>query len=576
VRFFRIAERCITERHDRHGIVCYISNYSWLDGLSHTGMRERFLDEFDQIWIDSLNGDKYKTGKLTPEGDSDPSVFSTLHNREGIQVGTAVSVLVRTPKHTFPAMIHFRDFWGEHKRAEIQEQGNDFKPKSYATVKPALELGLPFRPMTSDAAYTAWPLLEELFPTNYPGVQTGRDDALVSINSEMLIERMKAYFDVSVSNEEMKGISERLLLDTARFDAIPTRKVLQKRGFLSENIIPFVYRPFDHRWLYWEPITKLLDEKRPDYVGHAFVGNVWLAAVSQNRKDYDPPCYAHRVACRHTIERGANMFPMLLREASTDAERRLGEHHANISEPGLGYLNQFDGVNDHPHLFFHAIAILHAPSYAADNGSALRQDWPRVPLPAEREQLLASAALGRNIGDLLDPEKLVAGVTAGRLRPEIKGLGVPTRQGGGQLGGDDFAVTARWGISGKGGICMPGKGKVAERAFADGEQKALGPAIERLGPTTCDIYLNDAAFWKNVPIQVWNYTLGGYQVLKKWLSYREKALLGRALSVDEVSYFGQIVRRIATLLLLGPELDENYRRVKAKPFDWPHTARSSA
>ena len=59
-------------------------------------MRERYLEAFDKIWIDCLNGDKYKTGKLTPDGLPDPSVFSTAKNREGIQVGTAVSLLVRS------------------------------------------------------------------------------------------------------------------------------------------------------------------------------------------------------------------------------------------------------------------------------------------------------------------------------------------------------------------------------------------------------------------------------------------------------------------------------------------------
>ena len=67
---------------------------------------------------------------------------------------------------------------------------------------------------------------------------------------------------------------------------------------------------------------------------------------------------------------------------------------------------------------------------------------------------------------------------------------------------------------------------------------------------------------------MWEYTLGGYQVLKKWLSYREKALLGRGLTIDEVGYVQQVARRIAALLLLGPELDENYRRVKAKAYPW--------
>lgn len=83
------------------------------------------------------------------------------------------------------------------------------------------------------------------------------------------------------------------------------------------------------------------------------------------------------------------------------------------------------------------------------------------------------------------------------------------------------------------------------------------------------MYLNDRACWRNVPARVWEYTLGGYQVLKKWLSYRQKAILGRGLTVDEVGYVQQVARRIAALLLLGPDLDENYRRVKANPYPWP-------
>ena len=85
VRFFRMAERRIAEKTGR-GIICFISNYSWLDGLSFTGMRERYLDAFDAIRIDCLNGDKYKTGKTTPEGEPDPSIFSTPGDPVGIQV----------------------------------------------------------------------------------------------------------------------------------------------------------------------------------------------------------------------------------------------------------------------------------------------------------------------------------------------------------------------------------------------------------------------------------------------------------------------------------------------------------
>jgi Type ISP C-terminal specificity domain len=109
-----------------------------------------------------------------------------------------------------------------------------------------------------------------------------------------------------------------------------------------------------------------------------------------------------------------------------------------------------------------------------------------------------------------------------------------------------------------------------KRAFRlPGKKPVSTPlCIKLVTPDTRDIYLNDRAYWKNVPARVWEYTLGGYQVLKKWLSYREKAILGRGLTIDEVAYLQQVARRIAALLLLGPELNENYCRVKANAYPW--------
>ena len=77
VRFFRMAERRITEKTGQ-GVVCFISNYSWLDGLSFTGMREHLLREFDAVRIDNLNGDRYRTGKVTPDGSTLTPVSSRL------------------------------------------------------------------------------------------------------------------------------------------------------------------------------------------------------------------------------------------------------------------------------------------------------------------------------------------------------------------------------------------------------------------------------------------------------------------------------------------------------------------
>ena len=110
---------------------------------------------------------------------------------------------------------------------------------------------------------------------------------------------------------------------------------------------------------------------------------------------------------------------------------------------------------------------------------------------------------------------------------------------------------------------MPGRGKVEERAPKGEKQDGLW------GDKTLDIYLNDTAYWCNVPPAVWDYTIGGYQVIKKWLSYREKAMLGRGLRMEEAEYVTEMVRRIAALILLQPELNANYEAVKADTWPWP-------
>ncbi len=113
---------------------------------------------------------------------------------------------------------------------------------------------------------------------------------------------------------------------------------------------------------------------------------------------------------------------------------------------------------------------------------------------------------------------------------------------------------------------MPAKGKTIVREYSPAELQAFESSPEVLsflGERTVDVYLNDAAYWRNVPQRVWDYTIGGYQVLKKWLSYREEKILQRSLRVDEARLFTEIARRIAALLLLSPALDANYEAVRA-------------
>lgn len=538
IRFFRMAERRIVEKNQpAQGVICYISNYSWLDGLSHTGMRERYLEAFDSITIDCLNGDKYKTGKLTPDGQPDPSIFSTETNREGIQVGTAITTLVRKLKHEPDAAVQFRHFWGKNKRADLLKADG-----KHDVVVPVLDIGLSFKPSTVAAGYLGWPLLPELFPVSFPAIQPCRDELVVDIDRDRLVRRIQKYFDPEISHEQMRQLSSSAMTNTGTFKAVAVRDQLLKRGMKPEFVIRYCYRPFDLRWLYWEPETNLLDRKREDYFPHVSDGNVWIAAVQQNRKDFDPAWATSLHCSRHVVERGANLFPLYL-HTPKQAETLLDKAGTkpNLSDAAAAYLAKLKAVPEE--LFYHTLAVLHAPAYRVENGGALRQDWPRVPLPDTNKKLVASAELGRQIAALLDTERGVPGVTEGKIKPELKDIAVFTLPKGKTLDEEtDFAVTAGWGIAGKDGICMPGRGKVVEQGNA------------------CDVYLNQSAYWRNIPVTVWEYTLGGYQVIKKWLSYRETKLLGRSLKLDEVKEVTNMARRIAAILALQKELDANYEQ----------------
>jgi hypothetical protein len=145
-----------------------------LDGLSFTGMRERYLEAFDAIRVDCLNGDKYKTGKTTPDGKPDPSIFSTEHNREGIQVGTAITTLIRKPAHASALAVEFRQVWGTGKRRELLDTADADPALLYAPVISSLELGLPFVGASVGAGYFDWPKLPELLPSYFAGVDKAR------------------------------------------------------------------------------------------------------------------------------------------------------------------------------------------------------------------------------------------------------------------------------------------------------------------------------------------------------------------------------------------------------------------
>ena len=391
VRFFRMAERRIAERTGQ-GIVCFISSYSWLDGLSFTGMRERYVEAFDCVRIDCLNGDKYKTGKIAPDGSPDPSIFSTEGNPAGIQVGTAVTTLVRKADHAPAPEVRFRHLWGRRKREELHETADAEPEGLYEGIEPSLPLGLPFLRTAVDERWFDWPALPDLFPMRFHGVLTNRDAFLVDVDLERLRERVGDYFDPNLSHEEIERRYPSAMKSTARFDARAGREELLARGGpVEDGFCRITYRPFDNRWLYWEEEMGLFDRPRPDYRQHIAPGNLWLTASQHVRKDASEPqaAFTRHLGSHHLIERGSNLFPAYLRQGAAggavgrllanDGGARAGGDglFPNLTADAERYLGRIGASVEN--LFHFALATLHDAEYRDANADGLRLGWPRIP-----------------------------------------------------------------------------------------------------------------------------------------------------------------------------------------------------
>ena len=352
-----------------------------------------------------------------------------------------------------------------------------------------------------------------------------------------------------------------------RFDGPAVRRTLRLRAHQAGKIVRYAYRPFDVRYLYWDPDEKLLDEKRPEYIEQTSEDEAIISAQQKPRGDWQSSQVNSVYACLDLIDRGSTNFPARTIDGST------GQLRPNLSASVVAFLNEI-GVQPSD-LFNHIVATLHAPSYGSNNAGALRMDWPRLPIPSDADLLQASAKLGSNVAALLDAEREVPGVSSGALRAGLATIALPK--------GKNFELIMGWGSAqtNKNGsrIVMPGGGKITERAWTDAEKVNLSQLATRhdldldsmfgvIGEQAVDVHINADAKWEGVPSKVWAFTLGGYQVLKKWLSYREAAVLGRSLTGDEALHFAKTARRITEILCMGPALDATHALARDCAVPW--------
>lgn len=556
VRFFRMAENRITKTG--RGIVSFISNYSYTADPTFVVMREKLLRNFDKIWVENMHGDRNKSERA-PDGKSSNTIFAMRGYSPGIRQGVVIGLLAKTGDSKAHAEVLYRDdidaAGAEERRAQLlasldEKDAAKFNAL-YKTANPQEWNKLSFRPLNVGDDYLQWPLLSELSAVvSSNGLNENRGGALLGIDRAALEKRMHDYFDETIDWEDYRAKGGGLAKNAAGFDAKAVRQKVISKGFNSANILPYTMRPFDDGFCYYTNASKVWNRARPDLYAQYKVnmGNQFI--VSRNKgtvANEGAPVYTTSYLGDLMVMPAARYTPFCL---PPEGKYTGGHKTANLSAKARDYLSSLgfgDPDNDMDAaraLWLHTLAIGYSPAYQTENADGLRIDWPRIPLPSTAEALKQSAHIGKKVGALLDTSPMDTRVGPKALDNLIM-LAVPT--------GQEWSLSDFWGYRDGKGKVYPGVGKTSE------QNESRAP--EELG-AVITVHANDESRWETVPLRAWEYRIGGFQVARKWLSYRANGVLGRALTTNEALTFSDIIRRISALILMQKELDDNYRAVR--------------
>lgn len=527
VRFWRIAIHRIVNISNQ-GVVSFITNRKWLGGRSYPAMRDTLVNEFTSIWVDDLHGGTHDRSSAV-----DQSIFTTSF-ADGIQVGTAIVTAIRTGPAATPAIVRVASYreTAVTKRAALSARSGAMDSTEYRKVIANSSTRYRFVP---DAAED-FPVLSEYLPTFHSGVQLVRDEPFTARDTASLTLRMQAYFNTAAWEQIQ---ADHPVFANARPEHKDRRSALQPLGFDAARVQPLTFKPMDTRVLYWETRQKVLHRDRPDLYPYwsSVPGQVSLvAAQTPRRVSGVRPFPSRAVASFAAADPDARVFPLYgpnTLDDNADTERLFetsatGAATATMVAPewvkaaanALGCDDKTAGEA----VFYALVAVTASPAWA-ESQPVESDDFATVPVPSDPKQLANAAAIGRELTELFDPTSSVAGVTTGSIRPELRDIAVPTVAHG----------------------TVPLDGAYGNRGGTyDG----------------ADVIWSGDGRWTNVAPLVWGFSVGGFQVLPKWLSYRVRD----GLSPTDRDAFRLLCRRIAAIRALERRCDALFADAAASPL----------
>jgi hypothetical protein len=215
--------------------------------------------------------------------------------------------------------------------------------------------------------------------------------------------------------------------------------VQKAEGFSLERAVRYAVRPFDTQWAYYSDVSPLWNRSRSELFHQVWSGNTFLISRQKGAANSEgiPFSFCRVLGDDHYVRDDAYFLPFWIKAPQQGESKQeemfkgsppLQPAKANVSDLTRQYLISlgFDDPDVLPDVarlpWLHALAVGFAPQYVHFHAEVLRADWPRIPLPATKDILEQSAALGHQLALLLDTEAAVPGVSSGTIRGISKEL----------------------------------------------------------------------------------------------------------------------------------------------------------
>jgi len=500
VKFIRFAQWKIDRAGE--GLLGFITNHSYLDNPTFRGMRRSLMKSFDHIYVLDLHGNSKKKEKC-PDGSKDVNVFD-------IQQGVAIILAVKK-KGTGRGISH-ADLWGLRNVKYDWLKNNDIKSTKWKRLKPKQEFYF-FVPRDEKllAGYQKYAKITDIFPTNSVGIVTSRDKFAIDRDKNELKKRIRMFCDESLPDGMIKQAFG--LKDKNTWKIKNSRSKIRQEKKWEKQIIEILYRPFDRRWIFYN--DAVIERTRKDVMRHMMRENFGLLCCRQQNKVGFYHAFVTTTIVESCIVSDktreiAYLLPLYLypgEDLYNNSKAKAYRREVNINLVVLDALKKAYGKEPEPEqIFYYVYAVLYSDIYRQRYAEFLKSDFPRIPFCRDYDLFSQMGKLGREL-------VLLHLMKSARLDTPIAKF------------------------EGKGDNLV---GKIVYDA------------------TKSVVYINSGRYFGPVGKDIWQYQIGGYQVMSKWLKYRKD----HHLSLKEIKHYCRVATAIRETISIQKKIDTVYTDVE--------------